>query len=161
MKRIVLDTNVVFSSLLQPFGPPAQIFLLALGGSLTFCITGEIFAECEEVIHRPRFCFDAAIVTAALQAIRAKALRVRPTERVRSCPDPDDDIFLECAQAARAPYLVTGNPKHFPSVWRDTQIVTPANSSKSLRAKPNPKGRAREGQRVKKARFDITGGPLA
>ncbi|HXW16532.1 MAG TPA: putative toxin-antitoxin system toxin component, PIN family [Terriglobia bacterium] len=125
MTRVVFDTNIVVSALLQPLGPPAQIFLLALGGSLTFCITGEVFAEYEEVIRRPRLCFDARVVTAALQAIRAKALWVRPEETVRACPDPDDDIFLECAQAARAPYLVTGNPKHFPTVWHDTQIVTP------------------------------------
>jgi predicted nucleic acid-binding protein len=43
---------------------------------------------------------------------------------VRACPDPDDDIFLECAQAAAAHYLITGNPKHFPATWADTQIVT-------------------------------------
>ena len=125
MTRIVLDTNIVVSALLQPLGPPPQIFLLALGGSLAVCISGEIFAEYEEVIRRPRFCFDARVVTAALEAIRAKAHWVKPAESVRACPDSDDDIFLECAQAARAPYLVTGNPKHFPSVWRDTQIVTP------------------------------------
>ena len=48
----------------------------------------------------------------------------KPTERVRACPDPDDDIFLECAQAAAAHYLITGNPKHFPATWADAQIVT-------------------------------------
>jgi hypothetical protein len=50
---------------------------------------------------------------------------VRPTERVAACSDPDDDIFLECAQAARADYLVTGNLKHFPVSWAATRIVTP------------------------------------
>jgi predicted nucleic acid-binding protein len=28
--------------------------------------------------------------------------------------DPDDNKFLECADAARADYLVTGNQGHFP-----------------------------------------------
>ena len=36
-------------------------------------------------------------------------------DKVRACSDPDDDIFLECAQAASAHYLVTGNGKHFPA----------------------------------------------
>jgi predicted nucleic acid-binding protein len=44
---------------------------------------------------------------------------------VRACSDPDDDIFLECAQAARADYLVTGNLRHFPEAWESTRIVTP------------------------------------
>jgi predicted nucleic acid-binding protein len=45
-------------------------------------------------------------------------------ERVRACPDPNDDIFLECAQAASAHDLITGNPKHFPATWADTRIMT-------------------------------------
>ena len=28
--------------------------------------------------------------------------------------DPSDNIFLECADGARADYLVTGNQHHFP-----------------------------------------------
>jgi len=33
-------------------------------------------------------------------------------------------MFLECAQAARANYLVTGNLRHFPSFWAVTTVVT-------------------------------------
>jgi predicted nucleic acid-binding protein len=44
---------------------------------------------------------------------------------VRACSDPDDDIFLECARAARADYLATGNLKHFPVSWEETEVVTP------------------------------------
>jgi predicted nucleic acid-binding protein len=86
MIRVVLDTNIIVSALLQPLGPPAQVFVLA---------------------------------------IRERGLWVRSTETVRACPDPDDDIFLECAQVAHANYLVTGNLKHFPTSWLDTKIVTP------------------------------------
>jgi uncharacterized protein len=35
--------------------------------------------------------------------------------------DPDDNIFLECADAARADYLVTGNQKHFPEILEENQ----------------------------------------
>ena len=37
--------------------------------------------------------------------------------------DPDDNMFLECAETAHADYLITGNKRHFPSVWRSTKIV--------------------------------------
>jgi predicted nucleic acid-binding protein len=43
-----------------------------------------------------------------------------------SLPDPDDRIFLECAEASKADYLVTGNTKHFPKQWKYTKRVTPA-----------------------------------
>jgi predicted nucleic acid-binding protein len=57
--------------------------------------------------------------------IREKGIWVRPTERVKACCDPEDDIFLECAQTAMADYLVTGNLKHFPGSWAGSRIVTP------------------------------------
>lgn len=125
MIRVVLDTNIVVSALLQPLGPSARIFLLALGGAIQVCVTGAIYAEYEEVIRRPRFRLSEATIRAALDAIRAKSQWVRPIDRVRVCSDPDDDPFLECCQASSAAYLVTGNTKHFPTQWRETRVVTP------------------------------------
>jgi putative PIN family toxin of toxin-antitoxin system len=124
MIRVVLDTNIIVSALLQPLGPPAQVFLLALGGSVQLCISGNVFAEYEEVIHRPRLRRAESVTAAALHAIRETGLWVRPTATVQACADPDDDIFLECAQAAEANYLVTGNIKDFPPAWLDTRVVT-------------------------------------
>jgi putative PIN family toxin of toxin-antitoxin system len=124
MIRVVIDTNIIVSALLQPLGPPAQVFLLAVSGSIQLCITGEVYAEYEAVIRRPRFRLEESVIIAALKTIREKSFWLRPTETVRACHDPDDDIFLECAHAARATYLVTGNLKHFPHMWRDTRIVT-------------------------------------
>ncbi len=62
---------------------------------------------------------------AARQAIRENGFWVSPSERVRACSDPDDDMFLECALAAKAEYVVTGNLKHFPVWWAGNLIVTP------------------------------------
>ena len=124
MIRVVLDTNIIVSALLQPLGPPARVFALSIGGSIQLCISGSVYAEYEEVISRPRLQRSEEIVAAALYAIRAKGFWVRPTEAIRACSDPDDDIFLECAHAAQANYLVTGNLKHFPPSWSGTRIVT-------------------------------------
>jgi predicted nucleic acid-binding protein len=66
-----------------------------------------------------------AVVTGALDIIRDRGFWVRPTETIRACSVPDDDISLECAAAAEADYLVTGNFRHFPSWWMKTRIVTP------------------------------------
>ena len=45
MIRVVLDTNIIVSALIQPLGPPAQILLVALGGSVELCVSGSVFAE--------------------------------------------------------------------------------------------------------------------
>ena len=47
-----------------------------------------------------------------------------PSRPLQITPDPDDNIFLECADAARADYLVTGNPRHFPKFWKKTKVIT-------------------------------------
>lgn len=125
MIRIVLDTNILISALLSPQGPPAQVFLMILLESDTqLCVSGDIYAEYEEVIHRPRLNRSDSEIEATLRAIREKGFWVKPTEKVHACSDPDDDIFLECAQIAAAHYLVTGNVKDFPDAWANTQIVT-------------------------------------
>jgi putative PIN family toxin of toxin-antitoxin system len=121
----VLDTNIIVSALLQSLGPSAQIFVMALGGSIELCVSGNVYAEYEEVISRPRLKRSDELIASTLRAIREKAVWVRPTEQVRACLDPDDDIFLECAQTAGADYLVTGNLKHFPTAWKSTKVVTP------------------------------------
>jgi putative PIN family toxin of toxin-antitoxin system len=125
MTRVVLDTNIIVSAILQPLGPPAQAFLLALSHSLQMCVSGRIFAEYEEVIRRPRFRRTEGAIQSTLTAIREHAYWVRPTEIVQACSDPDDDIFLECAQASQAHFLVTGNIKDFPAAWLNTEIITP------------------------------------
>jgi putative PIN family toxin of toxin-antitoxin system len=87
-------------------------------------VSGDIYAEYEEVIRRPKFTRTETVIEHALRDIRQNGIWVKPSEKVHACSDPDDDIFLECAQAARAHYLVTGNLKHFPVRWADAQIVT-------------------------------------
>jgi len=47
-----------------------------------------------------------------------------PTRRLDLASDPDDNMFIECADAARADYLITGNLKHFPRFWKNTKIIT-------------------------------------
>lgn len=37
----------------------------------------------------------------------------------------DDSKLLECADAAGADYLVTGNQRHYPRFWKKTKVITP------------------------------------
>jgi putative PIN family toxin of toxin-antitoxin system len=126
MIRVVLDTNILISALLQPQGLPARIFLMTIAGTAAqLCVSGDVYAEYEEVVRRPKFNHTETTIEHTLRAIRKSGHWVRPLGRVHACSDPDHDIFIECAQAAHAHYLITGNRKDFPAKWADTQIVTP------------------------------------
>ena len=98
MIRVVLDTNVIVSALLQPLGAPAAIFLLAASGVVQLCVSGNVYAEYEEVIRRPRLARDEEIITATLQTIRENGFWVKPTETIKACSDPDDDIFVSAGE---------------------------------------------------------------
>lgn len=53
-----------------------------------------------------------------------EAVLVTPTGTVTESPDEPDNRFLECAEAAKADYLVTGNARRFPQTHKGTVIVT-------------------------------------
>jgi hypothetical protein len=56
MIRAVLDTNILVSALLRPQGLPGRVFLMTLAGTRAqLCVSGDIYAEYEEVIQRPKF----------------------------------------------------------------------------------------------------------
>src|SRR6266513_2740092 len=62
--------------------------------------------------------------TVLLLALATRAHLVRPVRRLAIAADPDDNIFLECADSARADYLITGNQRHFPRFWKQTKVIT-------------------------------------
>jgi putative PIN family toxin of toxin-antitoxin system len=73
MIRIVLDTNILIFALLSPQGPPAQVLLMTIIDPDTqLCVSGDIFAEYEEVIRRPRFNRSDSEIVATLRTIREK-----------------------------------------------------------------------------------------
>jgi predicted nucleic acid-binding protein len=59
-----------------------------------------------------------------MQLIENRTHLVRAARVLDVAPDPDDNRFLECADAARADYLVTGNQRHFPAFWKRTKVIT-------------------------------------
>jgi len=123
MTRVVLDTNVVVSAMLAEHGNEAQVLKLACAGELLVFVTEEILAEYDEVLHRPHFRhFTEANIQANLDGL-SRGQFVQPGFRLTVSPDAKDNRFLECAQAADADFLVTGNKRHFPAVWNHTKIV--------------------------------------
>ncbi len=116
MLKLVIDTNVVISSLLKPESNPALIMSIILREDCTLCVTEKIFLEYEEVLSRGKFKkLDQAGVREFLSTLKRKALQVVPKVTVDDVTkDPDDNAFLECALDSKADFLITGNIHHFP-----------------------------------------------
>ncbi|MGH9898788.1 MAG: putative toxin-antitoxin system toxin component, PIN family [Pyrinomonadaceae bacterium] len=121
--KAVLDTNVVISAHIHSTGHNRFIFDLGLANKFQLYVSGEILAEYEDVLRRPRFAITPIYVNESLKLIKRAAKRVRPKRQVTLSPDKDDNKFLECAEASGADYLVTGNKRHFPLVYGNTKIV--------------------------------------
>jgi len=126
MIRAVIDTNVVVSANLNDEGLPAAILDLAASRRILMCVSEPVLAEYKEVLNRPHFKFTPRRIARSLSIIRKTSLLVKPTTTVTviKLDDPDNRL-LECADAAKADYLVTGNTKHFPKTFRGTAVVTP------------------------------------
>jgi putative PIN family toxin of toxin-antitoxin system len=125
MIRVVLDTNVIVSAYLNQDGLPFFITKLALAGIVKLCSSEPVLAEYEGVLQRKSYPLDRRRAKLLLDKLRSASTIVRPVGHLSETSDPDDNIFLECAQAAKADYLITGNTNHFPEDWKYTEIVTP------------------------------------
>ena len=124
--NIVLDTNVLVSGLLSPFGPCGRIVCMVSSGELTISLDARILAEYEEVLCRPKFKFEKGKIIDLLDHIQHRGLTVASSPLFQSLPDVDDEPFLEVAIAATV-CLITGNRVHFPSdLCQNVVVLSPS-----------------------------------
>jgi putative PIN family toxin of toxin-antitoxin system len=123
MIRVVLDTNIIVSAAINRHGNQAALIELVAANQITPCASPAILAEYHGVLSRPALRLDAACVTHLSALLAAATTMLAPTARLSVCSDESDNRFLECAEAAEAKFLVTGNKRHFPKRWRATRIV--------------------------------------
>lgn len=122
--RLVLDTNVVVSAALKPEGLQRTTLLLATTKPASLYVSAPILDEYAEVVSRPELMIRGGLRPQLLQLIKNRSHTIISSRRIDVTNDPDDNIFIECADAARADYLITGNQKHFPPFWKSTKIIT-------------------------------------
>ena len=122
--RLVLDTNILVSAALKPDGLQRTVLVLAMTRPAKLYVSHAILAEYREVLARPEFKIRRGLRQQLLQLIKNHALLVNPARALQVARDPDDNKFLECADAARVDYLITGSQRHFPKFWKKTKIIT-------------------------------------
>jgi putative PIN family toxin of toxin-antitoxin system len=122
--RLVIDTNVVVSAAIKPRGLQRVALVLAVTKPARLYVSQAVLNEYEEVLARSVLRLSRGTRLQVLQMMRNRSFLVSPQRRLAVTKDLDDNIFLECAEGARADYLITGNSRHFPKFWRNTKIVT-------------------------------------
>jgi putative PIN family toxin of toxin-antitoxin system len=126
--RVVLDTNVLFSALaLGRQSPPLMIVELARSGSLDAIVSPFILDELERALH-DKAAWDRARLADLSRHLGGFMLLVRPHDRINAIKESEaDNRILECAVAANAQVLVTGDTRHLRplNVFQGIEILTP------------------------------------
>lgn len=127
--HIVLDTNVWVSGLLWR-GAPWHVVQLVEDGRITVYVSVAILDELRRVLHYPRLQPRLRTMSQTADDLVAAIVRLTiviepPVIEPVITADHKDDMFLACALAAGAQYLVSGD-HHLLDLgqWRGMQIVT-------------------------------------
>jgi putative PIN family toxin of toxin-antitoxin system len=94
MLRAVLDTNILVSALLSPFGNPAKVYKMFLTRTLTLVYSESILAEYKDVLYRPRLCIPSDDADIVLEAIRQYGEQMEPIPSFEPMTDDDDRVFI-------------------------------------------------------------------
>lgn len=126
--RVVLDTNVIISGLLFPGGTPDRIFRAVLMGRIQNVTSPELIQEFQNVL-RKKFRLSPEKRAPSSRLILESSELVYPLERLNVIKaDEKDNRVLECAVAAHAEAIVSGDQKHIVPIrlFRGIPIFSPS-----------------------------------
>ena len=118
---VVFDTNIVASA---PYwrGNPARCLEAWAQRRFDLAVSHPILAEYEEVVARLAMRYPNKPAVDWLTAIHQAGHLYFPSPQPASTADPDDEMFVECAVAAKANCLVTGDKGHLLSLKQVGEI---------------------------------------
>ena len=105
--RVVVDSNVIISAL-HLGGNPGAVIDLGRRGTIDLYVSPFILNEVAAALAGPKFRWVHGRIAVAIAALPARVIDAG-APRLSVVPDVADNRILECAVAARAQYLVTGD----------------------------------------------------
>lgn len=128
MQKIVIDTNVFVSALIQRSFPYHIVVEVFSNDEIQLCLSDELFQEYFNVLNRRKFSRFPDFITNAqtlLVDIEKIAVKYSPTIRLKIIKDTDDNKLLELAETCQADFLITGNTNDFTMQdYKGTKILT-------------------------------------
>jgi hypothetical protein len=112
--RIVLDTNVLISSLIETRGPSATLINSWRDNTFTLITSQARLAEMRAVLARPRIqkWITPDEASKLLSSLPEQAELVEPGPAVSMSSDEADNVIIATAIAGSADFLVTGDKRH-------------------------------------------------
>jgi putative PIN family toxin of toxin-antitoxin system len=109
--RVVIDTNVWVSALLNRSGRPAEVLASYRDGRFDVVTAAPLLDEIKYVLTRPRLAKKYGVTPddadELVALLRQRAEVVALTDLAQVCRDPDDDAVLGAAVAGKADAVVT------------------------------------------------------
>ncbi|HVX91194.1 MAG TPA: putative toxin-antitoxin system toxin component, PIN family, partial [Candidatus Paceibacterota bacterium] len=111
--RVIVDTNILLSALINPHGLPAQLIDAWRGARFQLVTSQDQLLELGEVARRPalRKYIVPAHVGRFINDLRELAEVIVRLPHVDRSRDPADNFLLAMAQASNAEYLVSGDKR--------------------------------------------------
>ena len=132
--RVVLDTNVVVSACFWR-GAPYQCLEAWATTRFVAVISPPLLVEYEETFEELLLDYGERLHINWVDLLRASAEMVFPIQRATGAtPDPFDEMVLECALAAQADAIVSGDKKHLLSLgsYQNIPILSPGDFLRRL-----------------------------
>lgn len=126
--KVVLDTNVLISGMLNPSGPPGQIIDFMRSDVLQLVVDDRILAEYIDVLRRDYFLkyYTESDREDIIEYLSKNTHYSSSSVVVHDMPDKGSAPFIEMAITEDVP-LITGNIKHFPQQLRKgCTVISPA-----------------------------------
>lgn len=137
--RVVLDTNVVVSAMLWG-GNPKQLLQARQEKRVELFTSVTMLAELTDTLTRPKFAKKIAAsmltIDQLVDGYAGLTQVVRPMPTPRIVTDPDDDVVIGTALAAKADLLVTGDWRLLDvGAYQGVRIVSVAVAIRIITAK--------------------------
>ncbi len=134
--KVVFDTNVMASASFWR-GLPFDCLRAWVHGRCEAVVSPPLLAEYHETILELKLEYPSRSFVPWAELLTESATLVFPSDRATGATaDPDDEMILECALAAEANFIVSGDKKHLLPLrqFRGIPIVSPADFLRRLPA---------------------------
>jgi len=126
--KVVLDTNIIVSGLINPGGTPGTIYRYWLEKQFVLLASEEQITEVRNTLRKPSIRYKMARPTIgkAINDLREIGIHVRSSPYPQVSPDPTDNFLLAMAEYGRADFLITGDKSHLLQLasYKQTRIVS-------------------------------------
>jgi putative PIN family toxin of toxin-antitoxin system len=126
--RVVIDTNVFISALLNPLGTPKKVINITVS-QFTILQSEATYQELATRISKKKFdkYLEKDDRLDFLSSLKNRSLFVDIWHETRVCSDLDDNKFLELAVSGMAQYIITGDKELLIlNTYQGIPIITPA-----------------------------------